>query len=124
MKRKNILIVEDEPDVRETLKEILELEGFNVLAAENGAVALQYFQQGTHSCLILLDLMMPVMNGWQFLEALKNNHLEILNSTPIIVVSAAADVTSVKQQYNCQVMNKPCNLDSLLALAHQYCEAC
>src|SRR3712207_4648099 len=117
-----ILIVEDEPDLRETVKEFLELEGFCVLAAANGREALSLLQDTGHSCLILLDLMMPVMNGWQFLETIKSDHQDILATTPIVITSAAADVTDVQRQYGCRVMKKPVNMRHLVELAHEYCE--
>lgn len=118
-----VLVVEDEPDVRETIKEILQMEGFTVVTAENGQDALNVLTEFGKPCLILLDLMMPVMNGWQFLEALKNGHQQLFASTPIVVVSAVADLTTVQAQYNCRVMKKPANVQSLLALAHEYCKA-
>lgn len=117
-----ILVIEDEPDVRESIKEILEIEGFRVATAGNGEEALTLLQSGTRTCLILLDLMMPVMDGWQFLKILKEKHQDVFSTIPIIVVSAAADLTTVEQQYSCRVMNKPCNIESLLALAHEHCK--
>lgn len=123
MTNKCVLVVEDEPDVRETIKEILEMEGFAVATAENGQEALNLLQQARQPCLILLDLMMPVMNGWQFLEALKHGHQQLFAATPIVVVSAVADLTTVQEQYNCRIMKKPANIQSLLALAHEFCKA-
>jgi len=117
-----ILIVEDEPDLRETLGELLELEGFGVAMAANGQEALQYLREIGQSCLILLDLMMPVMNGWQFLEALREMRPHMVAAIPVVVISAAADVTDVQQQYGCLVMKKPVNLKQLIALAHEHCE--
>lgn len=117
-----ILVIEDEPDVRESIKEILEIEGFTVATAGNGEEALTLLQSGTRTCLILLDLMMPIMDGWQFLKILKEKHQDVFSTIPVIVVSAAADLTTVEQQYSCRVMNKPCNIENLLALAHEYCK--
>ncbi len=122
MSCKSILIVEDEPNVRETLKDILELEGFCVATAENGQDALGRLQSYEHPCLILLDLMMPVMNGWQFLEALEAKHQHVLATIPVVVVSAVADLTDVQQKYQCQVMKKPVNMQTLIALAKEYCQ--
>lgn len=117
----SILLVEDERDAREALKEILEMEGFKVSTAENGQEGLDLLLSSQEPCLILLDLMMPVMNGWEFLEALKQHHQHVLTTIPVIVVSAIADLSIAQRKYNCGIMKKPVNVQSLVALAHQYC---
>lgn len=116
-----ILIVEDEADIRETLKEIMELEGYRVSTAENGERALVLLDEIQRPCLILLDLMMPVMDGWEFLHVLREQRQHVLATIPIVVVSAAADVLDVKQQYGCQAVKKPVNIETLVELARQYC---
>lgn len=121
MSCQHIMIIEDEPDVRETLKELLELEGFQVSTAENGQEGLKHLQENGQPCLILLDLMMPVMSGWEFLETFKSQYQHLFATTPVTVVSAAADVTDVQQRYGCLLLKKPVNLEHLFALAHQYC---
>ena len=118
-----ILIVEDERDARESLKQLLELEGFHATAAENGKVALEAIQRHEQHCLILLDLMMPVMNGWQFLEALSSQHQDVLQSVPVIVISAAADVGDVARNLRVPVMRKPLDFDQLLSAARTHCRA-
>lgn len=114
-----ILVIEDEADIRETIKDILELEGFSVETAENGQVGLEKLHSSDRPCLILLDLMMPVMNGWQFLDEVRQQ--DILATIPIVVVSAAADVTDVKRQYGCDIMKKPASIDALMEIARSYC---
>lgn len=123
MSCKHILIVEDERDAREALKEILEMEGFSVVTAENGQVGIELLQDVEEPCLILLDLMMPVMNGWEFLETLRRQQKHVLATIPVVVVSAIADLTAAQQKYNCDFMKKPVNVQSLVSLAHQYCKA-
>lgn len=118
----HILVVEDVADIRDTIKDILTLEGYEVLTAANGREALERLNEQQQPCLILLDLMMPVMDGWQFLEALETKHQHVLATIPIVVVSAAADVASVQQKYGCRIMKKPCNVNLLVDLAHEYCE--
>lgn len=66
----HVLVVDDDRDTREMLERFLELEGFGVRGAANGEVALATLQSGRRPCVILLDLMMPVMNGVEFLHAL------------------------------------------------------
>jgi CheY-like chemotaxis protein len=80
-----ILVVEEDRDLRGAVGQVLEEEGYAVFSASNGLEALQLLEQG-RPCMILLDLMMPVMNGWQLLEKRKaeNKYGEI----PIVVMSA------------------------------------
>lgn len=113
---------EDEPDIRETLREILELEGFAVSTAENGQEALDLLGRIRKPCLMLLDLVMPVMNGWQFLEVLRSEHRHILATIPIVVVSAISDVSEVEQQYGCTIVKKPADIGLLVELAHKHCK--
>lgn len=116
-----ILIVDDDPDLRGTMKDLLEMEGFPAAAAENGEEALKLLQEKQQPCLILLDLMMPVMDGWEFLETLKHHYHALFASTPILVISAVADLGGLEQRYNCQVMIKPADIQQLVMVARQYC---
>src|SRR5215211_2262788 len=81
-----ILVVEDSDDVREMMTVALELEGHDVHSAANGRQALAQLENGLRPGVILLDLMMPIMNGWDFRAALQRD--ERFRNTPIIVVSA------------------------------------
>src|SRR5215203_3497351 len=83
-----ILVVEDNDDVREMMSITLQLEGHKVVTAANGRQALEVLQRGTDPCMILLDLMMPVMNGWQFQEEVAKDPK--LRDIPVVIVSAAA----------------------------------
>ncbi|MBV0882003.1 response regulator [Noviherbaspirillum sp. L7-7A] len=121
---KHIVVIEDDTDLRETLKDLLEMEGFSVVTASNGREGLRQIEQNGQPCLILLDLMMPVMNGWEFLEALRREKAAPLAQTPVAVVSAAADIADVERDYNCSVLKKPVSLERLFALAHAHCENC
>lgn len=121
---RHIVIIEDDVDLRETMKDLLEMEGFSVCTAENGKAGLTLIENSGKPCLILLDLMMPEMNGWEFLEAMQRDKQALLAKTPVAVVSAAADMTDVQQQYGCSVLKKPVSLDQLLALAHAHCDGC
>lgn len=84
-----ILVVEDNEDIRETLKLALELERYHVTTAGNGAEALAILAGQRAPCLILLDLMMPVMNGWELARALQAS--DTFRQIPIVVVTAYAD---------------------------------
>ena len=121
---RHIVIIEDDADLRETMQDLLEMEGFSVYTAENGKAGLKLIENSGKPCLILLDLMMPEMNGWEFLEAMQRDKQALLAQTPVAVVSAAADMSDVQQQYGCSVLKKPVSLDRLLALAHAHCDGC
>lgn len=121
MANKSIMIVDDEPDLRNTLKDLLEIYGYSVVTASNGKEALDLLRTEDAPCLLLLDLMMPVMNGWEFLEAFKTTRRAEADEFPIVVISAAADVADVEQRYGCSIMKKPLNLQNLATMANQYC---
>jgi CheY-like chemotaxis protein len=121
---RHIVIIEDDADLRETMQDLLEMEGFSVCTAENGKAGLKLIENSGKPCLILLDLMMPEMNGWEFLEVMQRDKQALLAQTPVAVVSAAADMSDVQQQYGCSVLKKPVSLDRLLALAHAHCDDC
>ena len=82
-----ILVVDDDADVREAVEEILRAEGYETRGAANGKEALEALESGDERPdLILLDLMMPIMDGWDFLFWLDER--EDLRSTPVAIISA------------------------------------
>lgn len=113
-----VFIVEDDVDTREMLCRFLELEGYQVESASNGKLALERLDAGSRACVILLDLMMPVMDGWQFRRE-QVRHAALAN-IPVIVVSAAGrdHLGPIDAQ---AVLSKPVNLDELLAQVTHYC---
>ena len=84
-----ILVVEDDSDVREAYQDVLVEAGYDVETAANGALALDRLRKGAAPSLVLLDLMMPVMDGWQ-LRALMEQDAS-LRDIPVIVVTASRD---------------------------------
>lgn len=86
---KTLLVVEDESDIREIFKLILEADGYRVETAANGQEALNCLKILPPPNLILLDLMMPVMNGWEFLQMRES--MPQLKEIPIVVISAFLD---------------------------------
>ncbi len=118
--RPTIFIVEDDVDTREMLGRFLELEGFGVETACNGRQALDRLDQGLRVCVILLDLMMPVMDGWQFRREQVQH--EELAAIPVIVVSAAG--RERLQQIDADgYVAKPVDLDELLKQISQFCQS-
>src|SRR5437588_809924 len=83
-----ILLVEDDTEIREEMAALLESEGYVVAQARNGQDALDQLKEMPAPCLILLDLMMPVMNGWDFRERQLAD--PSLKEIPTIIVSGAA----------------------------------
>lgn len=117
MQRGPVLIVEDDKDILETLRQLLELEGYRVSTATNGKEAFERLANEEHPRLILLDLMMPVMNGWEFLAAKEKN--EAFSSIPVLVVSAGGNVPVPASASG--FIKKPVELDVLLDAVNKYC---
>ena len=119
----HIVVIEDDTDLRETMKDLLEIKGFSVTTASNGREGLELIERNGKPCLILLDLMMPEMNGWEFLETLQRDQPALLAQTPVAVISAAADMSDVSQ-YGCSQFKKPVSVDRLYQLAQAHCDDC
>ena len=113
-----VFIIEDDLDTREMLGRFLELEGYQVESAENGKLALERLGSGVRACVILLDLMMPVMDGWQFRREQVRN--AALADIPVIVVSAAGRERIQKIDANAY-LSKPVDLEELLGCVTQFC---
>jgi CheY-like chemotaxis protein len=111
-----VLVVEDEPDLREMMRDALELSGYLVVTAQNGQDALNKLPQIERLCLVILDLLMPVMNGWDFLDRLRER--PELKSVPVVVHSSA---TSEAPPGVTRVLQKPLMFDRLLSVVREYC---
>jgi DNA-binding response OmpR family regulator len=85
-----VLVVDDEADIRELVRINLELDGHEVLTAANGAEALEALRRASPD-LVLLDVMMPGLDGWQVLEAIKADSDKALAQTPVMMVTARTD---------------------------------
>jgi CheY-like chemotaxis protein len=115
---KRILIVEDDEGIRETLRVMLEFENYPVSAASNGEEALRELEKIETPGLILLDLMMPVMNGWDFAKMLAQNNK--WSNIPIVVLTAFAE--KIELVPNARVfLKKPIEFDVLMKLVKDYC---
>jgi CheY-like chemotaxis protein len=111
----SVLLVEDDKDIREAVSAVLEAEGYTVLTAGNGQEALKILERG-QPCVVLLDLMMPVMDGWDFMEAVKKTRR--LEDLPVVVVSAYSER---KAEGVRRVLKKPLDVNQLLAAVADYC---
>ena len=115
-----ILIVEDDDDIRETLVAVLSDEGHEIMAAADGAEALDILRQALLlPRLILLDLMMPVMNAWDFREELlKTEQLRVI---PIVLLSGDARVVDKSVGLGAAAaLLKPISLAQLLDVVEQF----
>jgi CheY-like chemotaxis protein len=105
-----LLVVDDDADIRESLRDFLEEEGYRVLTAANGREALDMIGSLGETPILLLDLLMPVMSGWEVLDALRTER----STVPVIVLSAAADSSKVLTSGAQRFIPKPLRLDDLL----------
>jgi CheY-like chemotaxis protein len=116
-----VLVVDDDAGIRDSLRELLELEGYAVDTAEHGRAGLQNIEAAGAPCLVLLDLMMPVMNGVEFLQALRRHPDPQVANAAVAVVSALDDASAVQAPYHCEVLRKPVDVDKLIDTVHRYC---
>ena len=113
----SILIVEDDDEIRNLLRQAVEMEGYDAATASNGKEGLDALSR-TKPCLILLDLMMPVMDGWAFARSVEAD--AALAQIPIVVVTAYANkVQSIKAK---SILKKPVDLGCLFKTIREYCE--
>jgi two-component system chemotaxis response regulator CheY len=106
-----ILVVDDDPSIRRTVAEILTMEEYAVTTAPDGARALQLVEQ-VQPGLVLLDMRMPVLDGWGFAQALQERRI----SLPIVVMTAALDAARWAKEIGAAGhLAKPFDLDDLLA---------
>ncbi|MEW5847822.1 MAG: response regulator [Myxococcota bacterium] len=111
-----ILLIEDDADIRESMADVLRLDGHDVQCAADGASALQLVLGGARPSVILLDMMMPGMSGAEFLEQCHSNAL--LAGIPVVVVTAYSQVPPIARTADA-MLNKPVHVDELLTLTRQ-----
>jgi CheY-like chemotaxis protein len=110
-----VLIVDDEEGLRESLQEFLEEEGYPVCTATNGAEALALLQRDELPCVIILDLIMPVVTGNEVYERMQNDPR--LANVPVIVSTS----DPARAPSGVLIMKKPISLDRLLGAVRQHC---
>jgi CheY-like chemotaxis protein len=117
---KLVLVVDDDPDIRETVREILEEQGYRVLDAENGLEALGRLRAGSMPDLILLDLSMPIMGGPEFCSERQKD--PALSRIPVVVVTATGSPDQkVSRLLINGLLRKPVGLDELLGTVERFC---
>jgi CheY-like chemotaxis protein len=115
-----ILVVEDDGDLRDSVCEVLEVEGFKTACAANGREALEWLKKNSRPCAIVLDLMMPVMSGSELhARLIKDPQLAPI---PVIVLSALDEVRQRGHVGNAQAyLKKPIDPDTLVSAVHRFC---
>ena len=117
--RNHLLVVDDDPDLRDLLQQVLTEEGYRVETATDGLMALKSLRVGPLPRLILLDVMMPRMDGWQFCEARQLS--PELRSIPIVLISAHAGPSRVAPYSRiAAVLSKPFGLDEVIRTVHRF----
>jgi CheY-like chemotaxis protein len=106
-----VLVVDDDDDIRESFRDLLERNGHAVAEARNGSEAISYLRSEPTPSLVLLDLMMPILNGWQVLEVLESEGW--LATLPVTVISAVAEAGSLPP--GVRMLRKPVTGRSVLA---------
>jgi CheY-like chemotaxis protein len=116
-----VLVVDDDEDIREALEMVLETNGHPVVSAGDGAEALEYLKrEKRRPCVILLDLMMPGMNGFELHEALSAE--PAYAGIPIVVITGAgADVEELATPMTSEILRKPFDLHTVLKAVNRHC---
>lgn len=112
----SVLIVDDDVRSLNALAEILDFEGYSVACSENGKQALEYLHNYPLPSLIIMDLCMPVMDGWQFRTEQKKD--ASIARVPVVVVTAFSDPVDIDAE---AIIPKPIDLERLLSVVHHYC---
>ena len=113
-----VLVVEDDADLREMMAQILTLEGFEIDTAIDGVDALARLAAGGHPTVILLDMMMPRMDGWAFVS--RQAETPAIAGIPVVVVSAAPR-DRLRGVRAAAILQKPLNFDELLTAVRAHC---
>jgi CheY-like chemotaxis protein len=110
-----VLVVDDEEDVRETLRDLVEMCGCSAIVASNGAEALELLAE-RRPCMVILDLLMPVMSGAEMLEAMRRE--PALAELPVVISTSAPE----RAPAGVPVLKKPLDIDSFMAWLRRNCE--
>jgi CheY-like chemotaxis protein len=113
-----ILVVDDDADIREVLSEVLMENGHEVVTASNGREALQLLREGLLPCMVFLDLMMPVMDGYLFMEERRSD--PVLFAIPVAIITAGRQVDFDRLD-GAMVVPKPLRLPVLMSVVQKNC---
>jgi len=117
---KSVMVVDDDPSVRESMSRLLEAKGYIVLQADNGQTALELLKKEPHfPCLVILDLAMPIMDGRRFLEIRAQD--PVLRDIPVVVVSGNPPLPQPPKGIEAY-LTKPVNVDRLIDVIEHNCD--
>jgi CheY-like chemotaxis protein len=117
-----VLVVDDVKETRDAIVSLLEVKGFGVVGAASGPVALELFQAGMRPCVVLLDVRMPGMDGWEVWDRMKAH--PDLARTPVVILSAeCADDARAAAVGIREFLRKPIDGSRLAAAVTKHCEA-
>ena len=119
---RRLLLVEDNDDIRESLTRLLESKGYVVDAARHGQEALQKLRQNGPPCLAIMDLIMPVMDGWQLRRELLKD--EKFAAVPVVIVSGVANLQKASSVDSVAKLQKPVSLPKLYHILDEHCSPC
>jgi CheY-like chemotaxis protein len=116
---KLILVVDDDEDTRDAIRQVLEAEGYKVAIAANGQQALELLRSGSIPALIMLDLMMPVMSGEEFVD--KQRRDPTLARIPVVILTAGGTIADKAASIHAAgYVRKPFTLEGLIAIARRF----
>jgi CheY-like chemotaxis protein len=115
-----VLVVDDESDARDAIVELLEAEGYHAVGSQNGSDALELLRAGLQPAVMLVDLRMPVMDGWAFCAAVRDD--ERWADIPIAIVTASASLERLPaRRRDAGLFIKPVNVSRLLGVVRTFC---
>jgi CheY-like chemotaxis protein len=118
--RRRVMVVDDDIAIREVLSQLLQMQGYEVTSACNGREAMACLRRSGEACVILLDLMMPVMDGWAFRDEQRRD--PALASIPVVVISAVGDAREKATALDAAAyLDKPLDYDELLEAVGRHC---
>ena len=116
----SLMVVEDNRDIRRALRDLFTLEGFDVEEACNGIDALERLDAGAHPSMIILDLVMPRMDGWEFLRHMQDRPER---GTPVVVLTSMAydaDTRGLQERYGVRVLDKSTEVVRVMEIARAH----
>jgi len=118
--RRPVMVIDDDPEIREAIGDVLGAEGYETVQCADGGAALQYLRTHPAPCLILLDWNMAPMNGALFLAQLHRD--PTFDAIPVVLVTADMNIED-KAAGLVGYLRKPVDIDALLATVASYCSA-
>jgi CheY-like chemotaxis protein len=114
-----VMVVDDDIDIRETIQDLLEMRGFHVIGAGDGADAMAQLKHGARPRVILLDLMMPGLSGEEFRDQQLAD--AALASIPVVLLSGARGVDEAARRMHVESLPKPVELKELMETVGRFC---